>query len=154
MPILEGTHMWKPTYSTKGEEKHCWMKASYCLLPPLDPPMMPLYWLFNVRTTSLHIYCNTINHGARFDRNTVTPLKRNLFKGVHIVHHNPICDIMLQTYRMLHVCMCICCFSMVIMQNFSILLIHLLAKRHNPSNSRGKIVCKIVKMIGNLYTKL
>ena len=45
--------MWMPTDSRKGEDDHCWMKASRCLSTPLDSPLRPLYWLFRVATTSL-----------------------------------------------------------------------------------------------------
>ena len=47
--------MWIPTDSRKGEDDHCWMKASRCLSTPLEPPLRPSYWLFRLATTSLHI---------------------------------------------------------------------------------------------------
>ena len=47
--------MWMPTDSRKGEFDHCWMKASRCLSTPSKLPLRPLYWLFRVATTSLHI---------------------------------------------------------------------------------------------------
>ena len=41
----------------KGEDEHCWMKSRRCLSTPSEPPLRPLYWLFRVATTSLHISC-------------------------------------------------------------------------------------------------
>ena len=33
--------MWMPTDSRKGEDDHCWMKASRCLSTPSDSPVRP-----------------------------------------------------------------------------------------------------------------
>ena len=46
-----------PIDSRKGEDNHCWMRASHCLSTPLDPFVRPTYWLFRVATTSLHTPC-------------------------------------------------------------------------------------------------
>ena len=50
--------MWRPTNSRKGDDEHGWMKVNRYLLAPLDPPVMPSYWLFSVAKTSVHISCN------------------------------------------------------------------------------------------------
>ena len=52
--------MWMPIDLRKGEDDHCWMKASHCLSNPSEPPLRPSYWLFKVATTSLHISCINI----------------------------------------------------------------------------------------------
>ena len=52
--------MWMPTDSRKGEDDHCWMKASHCLSTPSEPPLRLSYWIFRVSTISLHISCINI----------------------------------------------------------------------------------------------
>ena len=52
--------MWRPIDSRKGEDDHCWMKINRCLLAPLDPGVMPSYWLFRVATDSLYITYNIV----------------------------------------------------------------------------------------------
>ena len=49
-----------PTYSRKGEQDHSWMNATRYPSTPSDLPLRPLYWLFRVATTSLHIFCINI----------------------------------------------------------------------------------------------
>ena len=52
--------MWMPTASRKGEDDHCWIKASRCLSTISESPLRPSYWLFRVATASRHISCINI----------------------------------------------------------------------------------------------
>ena len=62
--------MWIPTASRKGEDNHCWIKASHCLSTLSELPMRPSYWLFRVAATSLHISCINVIGCAVWFENT------------------------------------------------------------------------------------